>query len=360
MGDNSAGADKKSWFGNQISWLSFLFSILVIWVHSRNAELFLGQGEQAYQVESWERILADTIGQIAVPGFFMVSAYLFYRNFSWDRLPVKWKSRVKTILLPYLLWNFLYYMGYLFITRIKPFHLLVGKGPIPFGLNELLAAVFRYRYNPVFWYLYQLILLILLAPVLYVLLKRTWTGCVFLLVVLLALWKNVSLPLLNLDALFYYSVSGFMALHRQTFAAWLETAPKELERPWLEAVRVGILFLLWCLVWLLGREGAPFYQIPLYTVLVRFLGVVSVVFLVRNLPLPTVREWMKDTFFLYAIHFAWVRLFNKILSRLFPFPAAAFFIFLIMPALMLAVNVMVSSLLRRFVPKLYAVLSGGR
>lgn len=104
-------------FRNKIHWLSFLFSILVIWVHSFNGELFLGAGESAARVMELEGRLGNGLGQIAVPGFFIVSAYLFYRNFSMDKLYNKWKSRLKTVAVPYLLWNFLYYMGYVAATR---------------------------------------------------------------------------------------------------------------------------------------------------------------------------------------------------------------------------------------------------
>lgn len=33
-------------FRNKVTWFSFVFSLLVIWVHSYNAELFLGRTEE--------------------------------------------------------------------------------------------------------------------------------------------------------------------------------------------------------------------------------------------------------------------------------------------------------------------------
>lgn len=177
-------------FRNRIYWITFLFSILVIWVHSFNAELYLGATEAAARAGRLERILGEDLGQIAVPGFFMVSSYLFYRNFQWSLLAAKWRSRIQSILIPYLLWNFLYYAGYVAVTHIPAIHGLIGKPPIPFNLPNLLDALINYAYNPVFWYLYQLLILIALAPVIYPVFRRTLTGGAALLLIAFALWKG--------------------------------------------------------------------------------------------------------------------------------------------------------------------------
>ena len=205
---SAAGAD-EAWFRNRVSWLSFFFSLLVVWVHSPNVDLFAKGTEGMEAAQRLEHMGADQLGQIAVPGFFMISAYLFYRNFHIKSLAGKWNSRIKSILIPYVVWNFLYYMAYVIVTRIQAAERIIGREPVPFNGEELLAAVVRYRYNPVFWYLFQLILLIALAPVLYAVLRRTLIGTLFLALLLLGLWKGWSLPYLNLDALFYYSAAAF-------------------------------------------------------------------------------------------------------------------------------------------------------
>ena len=92
-------------FRNKITCFSFFFSILVIWAHSYNGELFLGKTHQGKTVLEAERFLGDVVGQMAVPGFFLLSAYLFYRNFHWRKLLCKWKSRAWSVLVPYFLWN---------------------------------------------------------------------------------------------------------------------------------------------------------------------------------------------------------------------------------------------------------------
>ena len=85
-------------FRNKVTWFSFALSLLVIWVHSYNAELFLGYQAATGMVYVLEHRIGDWLGQIAVPGFFMISGYRFYRDFDWGKLRGKWQRRIKSLL----------------------------------------------------------------------------------------------------------------------------------------------------------------------------------------------------------------------------------------------------------------------
>ena len=144
-------------FRNKVTWFSFALSLLVIWVHSYNAELFLGYQAATGTVYVLEHQIGDWFGQIAVPGFFMISGYQFYRDFDWGKLKGKWQRRVKSLLVPYIVWNFLYYLSYVIASRIPAVGDVVGKGVVEFSLAAMVDAVVPYTYNNVFWYLYQLL-----------------------------------------------------------------------------------------------------------------------------------------------------------------------------------------------------------
>jgi len=60
----------KSSFAVKSPGFSSLFSLLVIWVHSYNAELFLGVSADGTAVDELEHWIGDHVGQIAVPGIF--------------------------------------------------------------------------------------------------------------------------------------------------------------------------------------------------------------------------------------------------------------------------------------------------
>lgn len=340
---------KDEQFRNKVIWFTFVFSLFVIWVHSYNAELYLGQTLQAARLDQIEHWVGDGIGQIAVPGFFMISAFLFYRNFTWEKLILKWDSRIRSILLPFILWNFVYYAGYVISSRLPWLTDVVGKGTVPLTLSALVDAVLHYSYNYVFWYLYQLILLILLAPALYLLLKRWYVGIGFQLILWGLLLSGAELPQLNLDALIYYSFAAFLGLHGRNF---VEAAGSR------SRLAAGVFLIV---------AGAVAYDLalnlasPPLLVLCRLFTVAGLWTAVPGERLPEPKPWMTCNFFLYATHFALVRFINKalagILPALLPVPLL---LYLLMPFFALMISYPLGRLLRHRLPQIWNLLNGGR
>ena len=347
-------------FRGKVTWFSFAFSLLVIWVHSYNAELFLGMSDQMAAVYRAEHFLGDVLGQLAVPGFFMISGYLFYRDFEWSKLKGKWKRRIKSVLVPFILWNFLYYLGYVIASRLPWMTEIVGKGVVPFSLSAAVDAVLHYTYNYVFWYLRQLILLILLAPALYPILRRRVSRVVFLAFLWGLMAADIRLPLVNIDALIYYSAAASLALKaalpgREGKAVRAPAA----ERGWSR--RGGFLGAALLSVsaagYVLGLRAA---FVPGF-VLCRLCAVAGLWLIVPGEKLPQPGEFVRYNFFLYAIHFAVVRLINKTAARLFHLSGwAPLVLFFLMPVAAAAVSFVLGKFLRRFAPRSWKLLNGGR
>lgn len=339
----------ESRFRNKIYWFTFAFSILVVWVHSYNSELFLGITDAAAMVYKIEHWLGGYIAQIAVPGFFMLSAYLFYRNFTWKKLLEKWDSRIHSLLVPFILWNALYYLGYVIASRIPFVTGVVGKGLIPFDLMTAADALLHYTYNYVFWYLYQLILLVLLAPVIYGALRNRYLGAAVILGIGVALWRGGSLPPLNLDALFYYAVAAYAAIHGRSK---IETWSREAGFLGLFLVAIAVVMR-----YLLMKNGMA----VMAAVAFRLLVPAALWLMVDEKKLPEAKTWMKHNFFLYAIHFAVVRLINKTAAVFFSgillLPLA---IYILMPVIVTALSYFAGRLFRKRAPVLWRVFNGNR
>lgn len=340
---------RESEFRNKVTWFTFGFSLFVVWAHSYNAELYLGKTAEMAAVYRMEHMLGDGIGQIAVPGFFMISAYLFYRNFSWDKLMDKWNSRIKSVLVPFIVWNFLYYLGYVIGSRLPWMTDVVGKGVIPFNLYAAVDAVIHYTYNYVFWYLYQLILLILLAPVLYGLLKHKSVGICFQILVWVLMVMGGKLPQLNLDALAYYSFAAFLALHGRELVE---------EGAWSARRGTAGIFLVllaggtyWLGLW---------KALPALFAVCRLSAVAGLWLAVPATCLKQPRAFMTSNFFLYATHFAFVRFINKAGVKILPLvPETPLILYLMMPALVLLISSVCARGMRRL-PKVWELLNGGR
>ena len=96
-----------------IDLLRFPLAIMVLFIHMNpsvinllDADFSLFSGYGIYNVIGI--LLSHVLTHIAVPTFFFISGFLFFVNFmewSWDGYKKKMKSRVKTLLIPYMLWN---------------------------------------------------------------------------------------------------------------------------------------------------------------------------------------------------------------------------------------------------------------
>ena len=365
---------------NRITVFTFALTILVIWVHSVNMSLPpQGEGFAAFAGRV-EDFFTNRLGQTAVPGFFMVSAYLFFRkapeHFSGAFVLKKWKRRAFTVLLPYLLWNLLYYVGRLMVSRCLG--TLPGEpGYVPLDGITLYRAVVHYLYNPVFWYLQELILLILLAPLIWLLVKNRIIGILFLLAAFFgaANWQLLPLHPVNEDALFYFSLGSFAAFHGRPLLEEGKGALGAL----LGSAGLLLLYLLFhgrfeavfsgSPALLVGETVAfralfPAFLFFLLTVLSEKWAVLGSFLERRELP-----AFMQINFLIYATHYILVRCVNGALQRgLETLPglpsegrtAVLLLCYLLLPAFCVACGLLGSRILGRLSPGLRQILTGGR
>ena len=203
---------EKECFFSALPTYTFLLSILVIFVHSTHfapADLEAVPRTAFFSTSFLEKIeflFSSFLGETAVPGFFFLSGLLFfhklYSSAVWFR---KLRSRLFSYLLPYLLWN----------SGMTGLYLAFGRAP--FRPESILEGIFLYRYNPVFWYFYQLILLTYAFPfmALFVLFlkreknaRKTLLSFLFPCFFLLLVYFRIDIPFLNEDAGFYYTFGG--------------------------------------------------------------------------------------------------------------------------------------------------------
>lgn len=345
-------------FRNKITWMTFILSCLVVMIHSYNADLFIEAEETGLFAEGLklaQSLVSLAVPSIAVPGFFIISAYLFYRGISWQEIPGKMTRRVRSVLIPYIVWNALYYLLFLVVSRIPVLSAVAGKGTVTFSLQNLADAIINYTYNPVLWYMQQLILLIALAPVVYAVMVNAWTGAAAIAVMLYFLGRATVIPVLNLDALLYFSSGAYMALHGGRF---VEKRDGSGAVSWILKEGAAIAGALLC-IWMFWTTHQ--YANFLTAVLYGLLAPVTIWIALPSGRLPAPAPWMKESFFLYAFHFLVVRTLNKAASFALPHTAAMallMYLAVLVAAILLAWGT--SEFLKRKTPPLWKLLSGGR
>lgn len=132
----------------------FILTFLIVWLHCHINPSFIEEVSEGYVF--WEKFM-QMISDCAVPGFFAISAFLYFRNFEFSRYRDKLSSRVKSLIVPFLVFSFL---G-LILEIVMEFAL---EGGIKLSLIEMLRSVFTREYNRPLWFLLVLFEFILITP----------------------------------------------------------------------------------------------------------------------------------------------------------------------------------------------------
>lgn len=310
---------------NRITSYGFILTVFVIWLHAG------------------ESLISSIPGQIAVPGFFLLSGFLFFRGFDGkascgEVFKRKLLSRAKTLLVPYLLWNLIYFLIYFAFGKAE--------------LSDLPEAVLHYGCNPVFWYLFQLMLITLLTPLMYVCIRTRAGAVIWLLAVFSAavFYARISVHYCNEDALFYYSAG-----------AWLSVRGADITEKKIS--RLIITAVLFAVTWFL-RGILPVSCINISEIGWRLFGAVFLWGLLGYADTGKICRCpaVHISFFVYATHYLVIRAVWAVegLMGWNSSAAAGIATYLFMPLICISAAYVLYIVMRRFMPRVLSALTGGR
>ncbi|MBR5804322.1 MAG: acyltransferase [Bacteroidaceae bacterium] len=105
---NSQGKQTSS-YNPSIEHLRFIFAVLVVFIHTYGRGVLPGEVmSDVGWVAGVQRLFSHTLPSVAVPGFFLISGLLYFTNmrqWSWERYLQSLRRRVITLLLPFFVWN---------------------------------------------------------------------------------------------------------------------------------------------------------------------------------------------------------------------------------------------------------------
>jgi len=207
----------NKFLSEKIKFLSFILIIFVVFIHASNYKK-AAAWEVTYRAGyTWpiEAFVSDGVTRVAVPLFFLVSGYLFFLNFNNTRSEIvdKLKKRLKTLLLPYLLWSAGVVLFYFVIQAIPKVGVFFSKELIRnYSTSELLKTIFINPINFQLWFLRDLMVLVLVSPVLYYLIKYLRLTIVILFAFL---WLfDIRLQVLSTESLLYFTLGAYLSFNK--------------------------------------------------------------------------------------------------------------------------------------------------
>lgn len=327
-----------------------MLSVLVVYLHTKNIDWYgLLENKSFFSeaVKFFQWFISDNIAQCAVPGFFMLSGCLFYKNFSMADYKKKMVSRIHSLFIPYVCFNVLRLIYAFFIRNI----LTAGGEQVVLSLRTILESIFLYKYNQGYWYMFQLILYVVLCPAVYVMIKNKRVGsiCVLSLFVVNMFDKFVmSIPVILLNSFFYYVLGAYLGRH---FFNQLKKAPKH---PF--CMFISGIILSQISMYLFMKVNLIIFHFLFCLLLVVSLFMLTALF--ENIKVPI---WMSFSFFIYSVHGTILEVSQKLLFYVLPrSPFFALTEYIILPVISIFLIVMTAFFLKKKMPFVWKLLNGGR
>lgn len=174
MSDNTS-CQKLS---RSIETLRFPLILLIIFLHCYTSTSAVTRGHDIYFRLIYPFSL--WLGETGVPAFFFISGLLlFYSKKTYSQ---KLKSRIKTLLVPYLFFNGILLIVFLSLVCLGKSVIIADKNMADYSLVDYLRAFWdrgvwdHGNGSPLlcpFWYIRNLMVLVILSPILYYILKYT-------------------------------------------------------------------------------------------------------------------------------------------------------------------------------------------
>lgn len=340
--------------------MGFVCACLVVCIHLYLPTIELSELPIRY-------FLGEGICRIAVPFFFIASGYFLAGHTNeqgwWPR---EFGKRIHTLLIPYLCWSFIFVGDGIFRYLLKTQLLgMAWEGESPFSASRLIQlfglAPLDYPLLVPLWYVRCLLLFLCITPLLNRILSRTRTLGVICLATFFCLSVTPSTHISTPDtALFFWQ--GFFSLSGLFYFSlglFLRHWPIRLA---LSRVTIGVLLVIAFSCYTLNMWGT--WANAWWATYSRFVAIpialLTVWSLIPSSPWP---RWLtRLSFPLFLAHFPMIFFYHSFQARLpsFSNPLPPTFNYLTQWIVATGVSILLALALKKWCPRISAVLFGGR
>lgn len=291
----------------------FILSIFIVFLHAyTTVQMYpLMQDHTVYHYIGY--VLSMQCGEIAVPSFFLISGFLFFCGYkqTFSCYKNKMEKRFYSLLIPYLFWNALTLLLYYGAECIPAIRELFNDGKKlvhDFGFLDFLNAFWaRQNGGPVLdqlWFVRNLILLSVGAPIVYLFVRYTRLVGVIALGLFWMLSPGMAYPQ---SSMFYFSLGAWFSINKLSLTGIMDKIAKP-------------LFLIYPLIMIsdLLLEGTPisFYLHRIQTFTGVFFVIALISWLLHKGKIRDIVFLSSSSFFLYVAHDPMLRFMRKFSLKL--------------------------------------------
>lgn len=357
-----------------IRFLRFPLAVLIVLLHARFQSGNIGNMYFAYSRENYpiycsiSDLMSDFICQIAVPLFFIISGFLYFCNvssFSWGVYIQKIKRRLNSLLIPYLFWNSIVLLLYVFIQTIFP-ELTSGinKYITSYTLNDWFHAYWDLNGGPIalqFWFIRDLMVICVLTPILFFLIKNLDFLFVSLLGFLWLFGYYTGITALEIRPFFFFSLGALFSINKGYDILKLCN---------FLFVPCAIISILVIIMELYYYNSYRIEWLSAYYGIIERIGLFSLIivcifgtsWLLKHKLVSVNKFLLESNFFIFAYHGVALALIAKIILKYYApyteFQAIMAYIF--NPTLTIIIGLGIFALLKKSFPKFTNVIIGNR
>lgn len=350
-----------------IMFLRLPLIVAVVFIHTNLGDVMIDgvllADEEHFPIYGLLRhIITNELARIAVPLFFFISGFLFFyhSDFSFKTYGQKLKKRIRTLLIPYLFWNIVVLVLSL-LTQLFFSSMTSGRNKLitDYDWLDWLNLFWNHRDGmPIcyqFWFIRDLMVVILFTPIIYYVIKycKMFGVLAFGGFWLFNLWFGV--PGFSITAFFFFSFGAWFSINRRNFTVDFRSMR------WTATFVYLALVVLNTWLWHCKITGySCIHQIGIVVGLVAVVSWTAYGITKNNLPVNAFLAG--SSFFVYAYHgmpvaFAvkyWVKFFSPISEEMMLLG------YFLIPFLIVGIGVCAYAVLRKYFPAFTALVTGGR
>lgn len=287
----------------------------------------------------------NTFTRIAVPLFFVISAYLLFQHYSFRKIV----NRTRTVLIPFLLWSLITICVFFFFQHI-PYLDKYFNNKFILSITSVLNSIFVKPLNGSLWFLRDLYILVILSPAIYAI-NRHEKASKIVMIIFFILWIIEPFKFL-LESGFFFFLGSWMSLN------------EKLKIKNVGRGRLLYMYIVLCFVISLYASGG------LERILTKVLIISGCVTMYLNLNLflrnnvfnQLLSKFKKYSFFVYATHLIVCQFIRKILLQIIPIYniLSVVIIYVVTVITTIVVICYLEKILYFISPKVVKILTGSR